>query len=124
MSRPAISFTPRVRQLLSREFALMVLLIVTLSIVAQGQVLYGSLVGTVTDSNGATVPGAKVEITNVATGNVSTVISDDRGGYLVNDLQAGNYKVTVSKASFKTTLKENVLIEINNTYRFDAQLEV
>ena len=124
MFRQTIASASRVRQLLSREFPLMLLLIVTLSFVANGQVLYGSLVGTVTDSNGATVPGAKVEITNVATGSVTTVISDDRGGYLVNDLQAGNYKVTVSKASFKTTLKENVLIEINNTYRFDAQLEV
>src|SRR4029453_17288119 len=45
------------------------------------QVLYGSLVGNVTDANGAAIPGAKVDITNVATGGVTTTTTDDRGLY-------------------------------------------
>ena len=51
-------------------------------------------------------------------------MTDDRGAYALNDLQVGVYKVTISRASFKTTVKEDVRIEANKTYRFDAQLEV
>ncbi|HEX6732711.1 MAG TPA: carboxypeptidase-like regulatory domain-containing protein, partial [Pyrinomonadaceae bacterium] len=91
---------------------------------ALAQVLYGSLVGNVTDSNGAAIPGAKVDITNVATGVVTTISTDDRGAYSANDLQVGIYKVSISRASFKTTVNDNLRIEANRTYRFDAQLEV
>ncbi|HKN83634.1 MAG TPA: carboxypeptidase-like regulatory domain-containing protein, partial [Pyrinomonadaceae bacterium] len=88
------------------------------------QVLYGSLVGNVTDPNGAAIAGARVEITNVATGTVTTTTTDDRGAYSLHDLQAGVYKVSISGATFKTTVKEDVRIEANKTYRFDAQLEI
>jgi len=81
-------------------------------------------VGNVTDPNGAAVSGAKVELTNVATGDVSNVMTDDRGAYSLNDLQVGVYKVAISRSSFKTTVKEGVRIDANKTYRFDAQLEI
>src|SRR5712691_8677859 len=88
------------------------------------QVLYGSLTGNVTDQKGAAIPGAKVEVTNVNTGDNRSVTTDDRGGYTISDLQVGVYKITVSSASFKTVLKEDARIEANKTDRFDAQLEV
>jgi len=81
-------------------------------------------VGNVTDPNGAAVSGAKVELTNVATGDVSTIMTDDRGAYSLNDLQVGVYKIAISRSSFKTTVKEGVRIDANKTYRFDAQLEI
>src|SRR6266542_375426 len=91
---------------------------------AYPQVLYGSLTGNVTDQKGATVPGAKIEVTNVNTGDIRSVSTDERGAYTLSDLQVGVYKITVSSASFKTVLRENVRIEANKVYRFDAQLEV
>jgi Carboxypeptidase regulatory-like domain/TonB dependent receptor len=111
---------------LKRSAQSLVLLILVLLVAnaTNAQVLYGSLVGNVMDPNGAAVPGAKVEITNVATGDLTTATTDDRGAYSVNDLQVGVYKVAISRASFKTTLNEGVRIEANKTYRFDAQLEV
>jgi Carboxypeptidase regulatory-like domain/TonB dependent receptor len=108
----------------AQYLALLVLSVALVATATQAQVLYGSLVGNVADPNGAAVPGAKIEITNIATGILTSTVTDDRGGFSVNDLQVGVYKVTVSKASFKTTLKENVRIEANKTYRFDPQLEV
>ena len=103
---------------------LSVVLLAAIPALTAAQVLYGSLVGNVTDPNGAAVSGAKVDVTNLATGSVSSVMTDDRGGYAVNDLQVGVYKVTVSRASFKTTIREDVRIEANKTHRFDAALEV
>src|SRR5205085_8226059 len=58
------------------------------------------------------------------TGTVTTTTTDDRGAYSLHDLQAGVYKVSISGATFKTTVKEDVRIEANKTYRFDAQLEI
>ena len=91
---------------------------------SRAQVLYGSLVGNVSDPKGSVIPGAKVEVTNVGTAETRTATTDDRGAYILNDLQVGVYKITVSRASFKTLLKEDLKIEANRTFRFDAQLEV
>jgi hypothetical protein len=104
--------------------ALLFLAVLLVPAATWAQVLYGSLVGNVTDPNGAAVSGAKVELTNVATGDVSTIMTDDRGAYSVNDLQVGVYKIAISRSSFKTTVKEGVRIDANKTYRFDAQLEI
>ena len=108
----------------AHDLALLVLLVLAASAAARAQVLYGSLVGNVTDPNGAAVTGAKVDLTNVATGDVTTAMTDERGAYTFHDLQVGVYKVAISRTSFKTTLKEDVRIEANKTFRFDAQLEV
>eukprot|EP00456_Euglypha_rotunda_P090531 TRINITY_DN94915_c0_g1_i1.p1 TRINITY_DN94915_c0_g1~~TRINITY_DN94915_c0_g1_i1.p1 ORF type:complete len:101 (-),score=22.29 TRINITY_DN94915_c0_g1_i1:10-312(-) len=62
------------------------------------QTLYGSLTGNVTDASGAAVPNAKIETLNVATGVVKTALTDDRGAYLLSDLQPGSYKVKIGRA--------------------------
>jgi outer membrane receptor protein involved in Fe transport len=89
-----------------------------------GQVLYGSLAGNITDPADAAVPGAKVEVTNLNTGDVKTVTTDERGSYLFSDLQPGVYKVLVTMASFKTAINESIAVVANNTVRFDTKLEV
>src|SRR5215470_12026778 len=106
------------------QLTLALLSILFVSSVALGQVLYGSIVGTVTDPNSAAVSGARVELTNVATGAVSSTTTEESGAYKINDLQVGTYKVTISGASFKKTIKEDVRIDANKTYRYDANLEV
>ncbi|HEV8368736.1 MAG TPA: TonB-dependent receptor [Pyrinomonadaceae bacterium] len=108
----------------AQYLAMSLLSVLFVSTAAWAQVLYGSIVGNVSDPNGAAVQGAKVDLTNLATGAVSTTTTDENGSYKINDLQIGTYKVSVSKASFKTTLKEDVRIEANKTLRSDAQLEV
>ena len=118
------SSTQRARRHYARCLATLALSVLLVPAAAWAQVLYGSLVGNVTDPNGAAVEGAKVEITNVATGQVSVVNTDDRGAYSVNDLQVGVYKVAISRNSFKTNIKADVRIDANKTYRFDTQLEI
>src|SRR2546425_5345264 len=110
-------------KLLTRALILL-LATFTLSVGVRSQVLYGSMTGIVTDPKGAAVPGAKVEVTNMATSETRSVTSDERGGYTFNDLQAGTYRLTVSLASFKTLLKDDIRIETNKVLRFEAQLEV
>src|SRR3954447_9610407 len=61
----------------------------------------GSIVGTVLDSSGASVAGAKVIVTSPATGFVRTVTSSADGGYVCPLLPVGIYNVAVESSGFK-----------------------
>src|SRR6516165_11450910 len=61
----------------------------------------GAVAGTVLDSSGGLVAGAKVTVTSQATGESRTVASSSRGDYLVPALLPGLYTVAVSKDGFK-----------------------
>lgn len=105
-------------------FLVVVLLGFLIPSAANSQVLYGSLTGNVTDPNGQAVPGATVDVVNVGTAESKSLITDSNGGYTLNSLQVGTYKITFSMKAFKTLLKEAVRIEANAVHRVDAQLEV
>src|SRR5215469_9873592 len=70
---------------------------------AVGQVLKGSISGTVVDPQGAVVASAQVSAKNVETGVVSTTTSDNSGLFRLNLLPAGTYIVDISAKGFKTT---------------------
>ncbi|MBO0798346.1 MAG: carboxypeptidase regulatory-like domain-containing protein, partial [Blastocatellia bacterium] len=91
---------------------------------AKAQVLYGSLTGNVTDQSGAVVSGAKVEALSVSTGYSISTTTDARGGYTINNLQPGTYKVTVTAQSFKALAQDNIKVDANAVRRLDAQLQV
>ena len=91
---------------------------------ASAQTLYGSLTGNVTDASGAAVPNAKVETLNLATGVVKSATTDDRGAYLMSDLQPGNYKVTISAASFSPRVMNSASVGPNSILRVDVSLSV
>src|SRR5215472_9439805 len=67
------------------------------SVAANAQVIFGSMVGNVTDPTGAAVPAATVKLTNVATNDVLSLTTNDAGVYTIADLNAGTYRVEVSK---------------------------
>ncbi len=124
MFRPTIAPTSRGRLLLVREFPLMLLLIFSLSFVAHGQVLYGSLTGKVTDPKSAAVPGVTVSAKNAGTGATRETTTDGDGNFQLSSLQPGLYNVTFSYSSFKTLIQENVTVDANATHRVDASLQV
>jgi hypothetical protein len=92
--------------------------------VAHAQVLYGSLTGNVSDPANAGIPGAKVEALNVNTGVSRQADTDVRGVYLLNNMQAGAYKVTITAAGFQTTVTDQVLVNANEVRRLDLQLPI
>ena len=67
----------------------------------------GNIVGIVTDSTGAILPGAQVKVTSSATGQVKAITTDKSGGYRVPLLSPGQYKVSATATGFETTT-ENV----------------
>ena len=75
-----------------------------------GQVLKGSISGTVVDQQGAVVAGAQVKATGVDTGSVQTTTSDSAGSFRFNLIPAGNYKIEVSAQNFKTSVQTDILV--------------
>ena len=77
---------------------------------SMGQVLKGSISGTVEDPQGAVVAGAQVKATNTATGVVLTTTSDNAGLFRFNLIPTGEYKVEVSAQGFQTAAQGNILV--------------
>ncbi|SRR6266536_138616 len=109
-------------QLTSLLGLLLLALLCTVS--AYGQVLYGSLTGTVEDSSGAAVSGAKVVALNVSTGVTHSATSDASGIYRFTTLLPGAYKITISAPNFASQVTENVRVSVNTVARVDGRLKV
>jgi hypothetical protein len=88
------------------------------------QVLFGSIVGSVTDSSGAAVPGAQIRVTQKETNESREVTTNDAGGYNLSTLPAGTYDIAVSKAGFRTFVAQETRLSLNTVVRVDAVLQV
>jgi protocatechuate 3,4-dioxygenase beta subunit len=64
-----------------------------ISVPVRAQVAGGTLTGTVTDSSGAAIPGAKITIRDVATGIAREISTDAAGLYSAPNLLPGSYEV-------------------------------
>jgi hypothetical protein len=78
------------------------LLLVPRTLEAQSLVS-GDIAGTITDSTGAAIPGAKVTATNTGTGQVKETTTSGAGNYRISLLQPGEYTVTATADGFQTT---------------------
>lgn len=88
------------------------------------QVLYGSIVGHVTDASGAAVPGAAVTIINKETNQSREAKTDLGGSYSFIDVQGGTYTVKVAQQGFKTYEKSGVTVTLNAVSRVEVTLEL
>ena len=88
------------------------------------QTFYGSIVGTVVDGAGAIIPGAAVTVTNLDTSEVHTFQTNAGGEFSVVNLVPANYKVDISKESFKRFERQPVTVAVGSAVRVDAKLSV
>jgi hypothetical protein len=91
---------------------------------ARGQAVYGSILGTVTDSQGAAVAGAKVTVTSVTKGTLEETTTNESGNYSVTHLIPDTYRVTIEAAGFKKQDIASVNVSADTGAHVDAQLEV
>jgi hypothetical protein len=94
------------------------------SLPSYSQQVVGAITGTVTDPTGAAVPDATVKALNAATNLEITTQTKSNGTYVVPELPAGTYKLTISKEGFKTETHTEVLVNGNRTTTVDAGLIV
>lgn len=91
---------------------------------ANAQDTTGRVVGTVTDQQGAAVPGAKVTVTNTATSITSATTTKEDGTFEVLNLPIGRYSVTVEHEGFNKVTTQPNRLEINQSLRFDVALQL
>ena len=87
-----------------------------------GQATTGTLVGTVLDSSGAVISGAKVVVTNQDTQILQTTTTGAEGNYTVPDLAPGTYQVEVEDTGFKKSVSNDNIVYVATTTRVDLTL--
>jgi len=97
-------------------------LLVPAGLRAQG--VQATLKGRVTDSSGAVVPNAKIEVKNSGTNVVLDTVSDSAGLYAMPFLNPGTYSVSVEASGFKKFVHENLVLSVGDTKDVDIALEV
>jgi hypothetical protein len=88
------------------------------------QVLYGGLVGNVTDPSGALVPNAEVRAQNLDTGAVLQTTTGNAGSFAIGNIPPGRFEVTITKEGFGIFKVPSVSVEMNAQVRVDAALQV
>src|SRR5262249_47047870 len=90
---------------------------------AQSQLGAGSISGTVSDSNGAVIPGATVTITNVGTLLVRTLTTGDTGQFSAPALPVGEYPARVEKTGFATLEQKGLIVNVGGTTTLRLELK-
>src|SRR5437879_1467437 len=111
---------------LKLAFPLVILALAALAAPERGsaQVLYGSIVGNVKDSTGATVPDAVVSIVQVETKRARQTTTNEAGGYTFATIPSGTYILKVSKEGFSPFTENQVPVTINSVTRVDVTLKI
>lgn len=103
---------------------LLCVLIGCFSAILSGQTFRGSIHGTLTDSQGAVIPGVAVTVTSTETGLNRSTTTDAVGEYSFNELPIGLYQVSAKKDGFHDELVQNVRVEVSATQRVDITLQL
>lgn len=101
------------------------LLAIAISFCAVGtfsQVVTATLVGTVKDTSGAVIPGARVTAMDVATGIMHSTTADSSGNYSISQLQPGDYTARAQFRGFKETNITGIVLQVNLTSRVNITM--
>ena len=101
-----------------------VLLLLALVSLAQGQISSGSIFGQIKDESGGAVAGTAVTAQRENTGFVRATVTDGAGAYRFEDLAPGTYSVRAERAGFKVSIAPRVTLEVSQYARVDLQLKV
>jgi carboxypeptidase family protein len=116
---------------MTRKFAVLgvaaiffMLAFTTLTPAAFAQAVYGSILGTVTDPQGAAVAGAKVTVTNQRKGTTDQTTTNADGNYSVTHLVPDLYSIKVEAAGFKASEQKDITVQADAAARVDLQTQV
>ncbi len=92
--------------------------------IANAQLVFGSIYGTVTDPSGSAVNNAKVTITDTAKGTSSVVYTNDQGQYTKGQLIPDPYTVSIEAPGFQKAVSNELQVTVDQAVKFDASLQV
>ena len=101
------------------------LLVVTLGVTrAHAQGGTATISGSVTDTSGGAIAGAKVDVRNTGTGIVQSTTTDAQGHYTAPDLPIGVYDVEASSSGFSTVVRSGINLTVGARPVIDLSLSV
>ncbi len=106
------------------RLALALLLVGGTAAPATAQVLYGSIVGNVTDETGAIISKAGVSVTSPTTGLSRKTTTDEAGYYSIPSLPEGSYDLSITASGFKPYTQKGVTVSINAVTRINPTIQV
>ncbi len=106
----------------TRQVLILVALFAYLSVPVSAQTT-GSILGEVKDEKGGSISKATVTLRNVETNVSRTAISNDEGTYRFNNVQVGNYEVTVEASGFGKYVQSGITLGLNQNGVVDASLK-
>src|ERR1700730_17583786 len=83
-----------------------------------------TMVGTVTDPSGASVPNVKITVINTETSLIHTVTTNDAGQYVIPDLKIGHYDARAEAAGFKVAEQKGIVLQVGDRQRLDFQMQM
>jgi hypothetical protein len=106
-----------------RRLVLITLAMLWAAVLCLAQLDTASILGTVFDSSGAVIPGAKVVVQNMGTSATVDLTTDGNGNFIAPVLPIGKYKVTVSMANFNTYVQEGILLSVADRIKLNVELK-
>jgi hypothetical protein len=100
----------------------LILLVLAAALAATAQ--EATIVGTVTDPTGASVPNVAVSITNTETGVVRRLTTNESGQYVAPNLRIGSYTIRAEVTGFKVGEQRDVILTVGLRARVDFSLEI
>lgn len=107
-----------------RKALLALLLIVTGATIGWTQTITGTILGSVTDSSGAVLPGVTITAINTGTNQARTTITNESGGFSLPSLQIGTYRVEAGLTGFKKEIRSGVTLQVDQRARIDFVMQV
>src|SRR5579864_9178618 len=112
-----------------REFARRIIvglaaLLILAAIPVAAQLPTGTILGTVKDSSGASIPGATVTVRNTETNLTKTAMTEQDGSYRFPELAVGRYEITASAAGFRTETHTGLNLEVTQQGVVNFTLQV
>ncbi len=105
-------------------FISLITLLFGLSLQGWSQTTTARVSGTVTDDSGAVLPGSQITVKNVETGVPRTVVTDERGRYVVPQLPPGSYEISASMSGFETMIRKGITLAIGQEVTLNLAMRV
>src|SRR5258707_14230782 len=85
---------------------------------------FAVLSGDTRDASGAVVTGATVTAVNVATNAARSVTTNEAGDYSFPSLPPGTYMIKVEKPGFKTLIRNQIELQVQQSARVDFEMQL
>ncbi len=115
MNRQLMRFVP---------ILLAISIVISLGQIVLAQTYTATLTGTITDTNNANVPNARVVATNQATKTTYSAQTSGSGYYTIPFLPIGEYVISVEAKGFKKVVSSPITLEVNQTAKVDLDMPV